>query len=410
MKRAYDILLCALSVLVLAWFLPWLGNLAFPHAVSDPFVSYSPINEQIVVTDNTGDTQQIFTIDTLGARIPLTKEERDSLLPQLYYTQLMARQAMPDSLQGVEMSVANLRQNQWVFTSTPRDVNQPQPRLFPIMESLPARFELEDPKAVFRLNGKVEFIDMASGNTLTKRSRKFTDAFAKNGFAYPVKSLSANITSRKAYDEGYLMVDNKGNIFHVKMRAGQPYMAKVLLPDSALAEHVFIMENPDQRLIGLATDTNHNLYAIEREGYKAVKLPVGEANARTDRVTIIKDAFNWVVKISDKRGARWIAIDSDVYTQKADYQTNYPSSLWDEISTYIFPFTFSVTNPDDCYVRPRFADFSWRALALNALLTLIVAFALRRGPRWRLAICTVATLVFGLFFTIPLFLFRPFKP
>lgn len=407
MKRTYDIVLCLLSVLALAWFLPWLGNLVFPQAVTDPFVSYSPVSRQMIVADNSGEVQCLFSVDEVGRETMLTKEERDSLLPQLFYTQLMARQAMPDSLHGVEMTVANLRQNQWVFTSSPREVNRPQARLYPMMESMPARFELEDPKEVFSLDGRIEFIEMATGKINAKRSRRFTDALARKGFVYPARSASANITSRKNYDEGYLMADRDGRVFHMKMQVGQPYVAKVPLPDSVVAEHVFIMENPDQRLVGLVADAGHNLYAIEREGYRPVMLPVGQVNPEVDRITIIKDAFNWVVKVNTNAGACWIALDSRTYERKADYRVDYEGSRWDEISAYVFPFSFSVTGINDCYVCPRFADFSWRALALNVLLVIVVGFALRRAPRGRLVWCVMLTLALGIFFLIPLFVFRP---
>lgn len=410
MKRTYDIMLCVLNVLALAWFLPWLGNLVFPQAAIDPFVSFSPVSGQMIIADNRGDTQRLFSVDGHGRESPLTKEERDSLLPQLYYTQLMARQAMPDSLRGIEMTVANLKLNQWVFSSSPHEVNRPRPRLYPMMESMPARFELEDPKEVFSLDDKVEFIEMATGKVNSKRSRRFTNALNKNGFAYPPKSVSANITSRKNYDEGYLIADGEGHVFHIKMQAGRPYVAKVRLPDTVVAEHAFILENPDKRLIGLATDADHNLYAIEREGYSAVKLPVGEVDPTADRVTIIKDAFNWVVKVSGKERTQWAALDSRSYELKARYSIDHSDARWAKISAYIFPFTFSVSDKNDCHVHPRFSDLSLKSLIFNTLLALAMGLALCRGSRGRLACCVGATMVLGIFFAIPFFLFSPFKP
>lgn len=405
-KKAYTILLYALCVLALAWALPWLYDLVLPEAISDPYVAFSPVSHRIIVTKRDGDRHTIFSLDADGnpESDMLTKEQRDSLLPQTFYTQLMARQAMPDSLGGVEMTVSNLRQGQWVFTSSPRDINKVFPRLYPIMESMPLRFELEDPKEVFRLVGdKVEFIDMATNEVNDARSRRFTAVFTDNGFEFPVQSYSANITSRKGYDEGYLFADAAGKVYHVKMQAGRPYMAKVPLPDTVKAEHVFIMENPDHRLIGLMTDSNHRLYAIERDGYKTVRLPVGDVNPSTDRIVIVKDLFNWVVKISNSEGACWTALDSWDYTTRASYRTIYPVSTTEKVASWIFPFVFSVTSLDDCHVRPRFTDFSWHALALNAMLAIIVGIMCRRKTGLAAAYCA-ATLLFGIYFFIPFLL------
>ncbi|MDE6654494.1 MAG: DUF4857 domain-containing protein [Muribaculaceae bacterium] len=406
MKKTYTILLYAMCVLALAWSLPWLYDLVLPEAVSDPYVAFSPVSQRMIVTQRDGDRQNIFSLDSAGnpESAMLTKEQRDSLLPQTFYTQLMARQAMPDSLGGEEMSVANLRQGQWVFTSSPRDVNKVFPRLYPIMESMPVRFELEDPKEVFRLDGKVEFIDMATNIPNQTRSQRFTDAFRENGFKYPVRSHSANITSRKGYDEGYLLADAAGDVFHVKMQAGRPYMAKVVLPDSVEAEHVFILENPDHRLIGLMTDTRHHLYAIERDGYKAVRLSVGDVNPATDRIVIVKDLFNWVVKVSNSDGARWTALDSRDYTPRARYLTEYPESMTQKVAGWIFPFVFSVTSLDDCHVQPRITDLSWHALALNAVFALVVVVMMRRRKGTSIAIYCAAALLFGIYFFIPFLL------
>lgn len=410
MKKAYTILLYALCTLALAWALPWLYDLVFPQATADPFVSYSPVADCLIVSERTDDGQEIYLADSTGRRISgtLTKEERDSLLPQMYYTQLMARQAMPDSLLGEEMSVANLRHQAWVFTSSPRDVNKVSPGLYPIMESMPVRIDLEDPKEVFSLDGEVRFIDMATNEVNDGRSERFNAIFESNGFSYPVKSYSANITARKGYDEGYLFADNSGSVYHVKMQAGRPYMAKVSLPDSVKAEHVFILENPDRRLIGLMVDSANHLYAIEHSGYKAVRLPVGTFDPSKQRAVIVKDIFNWVVKITDSTGARWTVIDSRDFSPKGSYQISYQESIYDRIAGWIFPFTFSVTSLDDCYVKPRFANFSWHALVMNALLAIIVGVMMRRRGASAIIVGCGATLVFGIYFFVPLILLQKF--
>ena len=225
MKKAYTILLVALSVVVLSWFLPWLYSLLFPVGTSDPFIAYSPINDRMIVSERTGEKESvIYQLDADGKReegVAYTKEQRDSLLPQLYFTQLMAREQMPDSINGIEVSIPVLKHNQWVFSSLPRDINKRMADVYLIMESMPARIDLEDPKEVFRFrDGQVEFIEMETNEVNPGRSRRFTEIFNDRGFVLPMKSYSANITSRKPYDEGYLMVDANGSLFHMKMKSG----------------------------------------------------------------------------------------------------------------------------------------------------------------------------------------------
>ena len=278
-----------------------------------------------------------------------------------------------------------------------------------MMESMPARIDLEDPKEVFRFrNGRGEFIDMETNGIVEGRTRRFTDIFTERDFRLPVRSASANVTSRKPYDEGYLMVDDRGDIFHLKMQAGRPYMMKIRKPDSIDAQHVFIMENVDTRHLGLMTDANDNLYVIEREGYRICPLAVGKVDPTKDRISVVKNMFNWVVKISNSDGARWTVLDSDDYSKLADYNISYSHSVSQVIASYIFPFELSFTAISDCYAFPRISDVSWRAVFLNVVLTLIilVVYRRRRSSGRNIALASVVTLVCGIFSFIPLIIIK----
>ncbi|MDE6394565.1 MAG: DUF4857 domain-containing protein, partial [Duncaniella sp.] len=335
MKTAYKVFLIALSILILSWFLPWLYSIVFPAGVSDPFVAYSPVTDSFIISESGGG--DIYAVDADGKRMApdYTKEERDSLLPHIYYTQLVAQERLPDSIDGKAVSIPEFKHSQWVFSSSPRDLIKVPAKVYMMMESMPARIDLEDPDEVFRLNGQVEFIDIRTNTVNPGRSRRFTDIFGQRGFEYPVKALHANVTTRKPYDEGYLMADNKGDIFHVKMQAGRPYMVRVNKPDSVIAEHLFILENVDTRPLGLVTDADHNLYVLEHEGYRLIPLPVGKVNPETDRISIVKNLFNWVVKIGTSDSSRWVALDSDDYSRLASYAVKYPETTAGIIAGYI---------------------------------------------------------------------------
>lgn len=414
MKKAYTILLVALSVVVLSWFLPWLYSLLFPVGTSDPFIAYSPINDRMIVSERTGEKESvIYQLDADGKReegVAYTKEQRDSLLPQLYFTQLMAREQMPDSINGIEVSIPVLKHNQWVFSSLPRDINKRMADVYLIMESMPARIDLEDPKEVFRFrDGQVEFIEMETNEVNPGRSRRFTEIFNDRGFVLPMKSYSANITSRKPYDEGYLMVDANGSLFHMKMQAGRPYMTKIRKPDSISAAHVFIMENVDKSSLGLMTDDNHNLYLIEREGYRLCYLPVGKVDPEKDRISVVKNLFNMIVKISNDEGTRWTALDSGDYSRLAGYEKESEASTVAKIGSYIFPYTLSFTSISDCYAKPRIESLSLSALFLNFVLTVIIFVVYRRRRSEKIcspAVAALVTVVFGIFAFIPFLIIK----
>jgi len=404
MKTAYKIFLTALSIAVLSWFLPWLYSIVFPVGVSDPFVAYSPISDSFIVSENRDGKIEIYEIDNASNPTgrKFTKEERDSLLPQIYFNQLMAHEKLPDSINGIEITIPLLKHNQWVFSSIPRDINKVGADIYLMMESMPARVDLEDPKEAFRLNGQVEFIDIATNTVNNKSSSRFTDIFESRGFKYPVKRLSANITTRKSYDEGYLMIDNDGTVYHVKMQAGRPYMVKAQLPDGMKAEHVFILENPETKQLGLVTDSNNDLYVFEHEGYKFKMLPVGKVNPEVNKISIVKNMFNWIVKISDTNGILWTAIDSNDYSKLGTFKITCEKSTEELIAEYIFPFELSFTSIADCKAFPRIEFLSLHFILLNFALAVTLVIIKRKRSRNEIAISSMTTLIFGIFAFIPL--------
>lgn len=405
MKKIYKIFLAALGIIVLSWFLPWLYSLIFPVGAYDPFVAWSPISDSFIVTDSHEEDGHIYSVDAEGNPVAdFTRNQRDSLLPQIYFNQLVAREQLPDTIKGQEVTIPGLRHSQWVFTSLQRDLNKVGAKIYMMMESMPERFELEDPEVVFRVNGNsaLEFIDIATNTTDESKTRRFNEIFDRQGFVYPIKSASANVTTRKAYDEGYLMADANGDIYHVKMQASRPSMVKVNKPDSIVAAHVFILENMDTRPIGLVSDEANDLYVLEKNGYKLVKLPIGKIDPTEEKFTIIKNQFNWVFKINDGKGVRWVAIDSGDYSKLGEYAYCYPRQLSETVASFIFPFELSFTSVSDCYAKPRITDISTNAIILNIVLALATVAILRRKPRKCIAANSVVVLIFGIFAFIPI--------
>ena len=379
--------------------------MVFPVGVSYPFVGYSPISRAFVITDKSLDGTGIFQVDSTGhiVRCDITKTERDSLLPQIYFTQLAARDALPDTVGDKAVSIPIFKHNQWVYTSSPRDINRKGADVYLMMESMPVRFELEDPEVVFRMNDGVEFIDIATNTIDANKSRRFTELFSERGFVYPARSMNANITSRKPYDEGYLMADALGHVFHVKMQAGRPYMVEI--PGLADVNHVFILENPDRRHVGMVVDGSGTLSVVEREGYAVRPLPFDSVNPLTDKLTVMANVFNWIVRIERPDSVVWAAIDADTYTLLDRYSVKRPVSVTETVASYLFPYDLSFTAITDCYARPRIDNWSWSAIYFNLLLSVILIGVNYKNKR-RQMVGPLLTVVCGIYSFIPLLLIK----
>ncbi len=411
------IVLFIVAIAVMSWFLPWLYALAFPAPSGEPFCSFSPVNNKWILSSaRPGQKPVIVVLDSIPADgsdpavTEITRDERDSLVPQMFYKELLAHEKLPDTIGGKAVSVHSLRTHEMMHNSSPRDIVKRQPGVWMMMESMPVRVELSDADQVFRFtpDGRMEFVDMATNAINESRSRRFTETLTKRGFTFPATDLSANVTSRKQYDEGYLMVDAAGKVFHVKQQAGRPYVAAIKLPEGVTASKVFILEEMNRDIIGLMVDTDNNPWFIEREGYTALPLPIGKIDPRNESVLMMGNLFNFTFRVTGKDCTHWSAIERtpEGYALLGTYDIYKPATTAGKVARYIFPYTLSFVSTTDSLAYPRFGHFSAAALALNAILAIMLWFIYRRHRcpvRW---IAPVITLVCGVFSFIPFAVMR----
>lgn len=409
MKIFSKIIFYALAILVLSWFLPWLYRLMLPEAKSEPFMALSPVNGNWVSSVVGEDKSLIITeFDHNGAPLDgtLSKDDRDSLVPQMYYRNLMARKRMPDSIQGIATDLHTLHNAELILTSSPRDINKVMPEVYMIMESMPERADFEDPEEVWRwVPDGMEFIRIADGSVNSDRSLRFSRELNKLGFKQPLHDFSANVISRKQRDDGYLLVDAEGAVYQLKQAAGYPIVRKMELPEGVKADKVWVIEAMDPQHLGLMADTAGNAYFIEND-CTVRPLAIGKIDPRKDRLTVMGNAWNIAFRMTDGEGSRWRALDTRTLRPIGTYDYMYPITTLGEVEGYLFPFELTFTSLNDSYAYPRISDISWNAAVLNLLLALCLALlGLRRKSNFYFYGAAV-TCVCGLFAFIPLILTR----
>ena len=417
MKTFSKIVLYVIAVAVLAWFLPWIYALAFPAPSGEPFCSFSPVNGKWVVSRSVPGEKPVINVYNSNpvngeqAFHEITRNERDSLVPQLFYKELLAHDKLPDSIAGKAVSAHELRTHELMLNTSPRDIVKRQPGVWLMMESMPERVDLTDADQVFRFtsDGAIEFVDMATNSINTSRSKRFTDTMKKRGFSFPARDLSANVTSRKQHDEGYLMIDNDGKLFHVKQQAGRPYVAAIKMPGGAEASKVFITEEMNRAILGFVTDADNNLYVIEHDGgYQVLPLPVGKVDPRKESILAMGNLFNTAFRFSGTGESRWRAVErtADGYRLLGTYDYNAPRTAAAKVADYIFPFTLTYVSNSDSLAYPRLGRWSWHAIYLNLLLTVILVATWRRRKDGWLYAGTLCTIVFGIYAFIPFILLK----
>ena len=356
-------------ILVLSlWLIPWFYHFMTAQPIRNPFTLYSCIIDDFACLDYS-ENKGVQYKDRNGHLY--SDRQFDSILPFFYYHQLASDGRLPDSLNGIKLTPQKIGLTNFIFRQSASDINKTVPRLYPLLEAMSGRVDLQMPGDVFRLNNRIEFIDMATNTILEKKSEIFTQAMKKKDFRFPVRCIGGNPTVKKEYDEGYFLTDSDHRLFHLKQLRGRPYFRPIPLPKGIEITHIFVKEYPNRKFYALLTDQENNLWALSNPDYQLYPLPIGKYDPRQDDIQIIGDLFNWTVSIDKKDGEHIFALDATDYSLIDSLTYPQQSSMASKIGHYFFPAELSFTSYDDQYDYPRLGNYSVKALWVPTLLILL---------------------------------------
>lgn len=400
MKKIGKIYLYTTTVILLAWLIPWSYAICTAEAKSTPFTLYSCIINDFASL-KVNDEGEIIYFDRKGNKY--NDAQFDSILPMFYYRQLLSEGRMPDSINGTEINIDVIQNHNFNIRISPTDFNKTTPELYLMLESMPKRVDLEEPSEAFRSTEKgIEFIEMETNKVNLKRSQEFTETMKRKGFDFPIKRIHGNPTTMKSYDEGYIVSDSKGSLYHIKQICGKPFVRYISLPESVEVEQLMITEFPDRSTLAYIFTTDNHI-AIVRKDYNVYKTGI-KYNPYNQGLIIIGDLFDYTVKVSDTDKEHYYALNASTYTIKDEMINSYKDSSLN-ISDFLFPFKLTFTSYNDKWVYPRINIGSEKAIPLGILLSLIFFFSAKRKDSETI-IKMSFILILGIYFFIPLLLIK----
>ena len=379
MVKLSRIFILLLVVLMAAVTLPHYYRISFGKRVVNPMINFSPVTNDFLIGSYSHNKFQ--WVDSQGHEY--TREEADRLLPFSNYRLLLAKGKMPDSLQGVEINIDSLRLNSLFMRLRPKEIDPPGIKMFPLFESKPVRLKLTMPKDFVRLTSRMEFIN-ARDNTIDERlTQNFTTAIKEQGFIFPGVKYFGNPSTRKAFDEGYFVVDAAGKFFHIKKVRGKPYCKKISLPAGFKVRHMVVYENGLQEFYGMLINEKNEVFLLLYDQYKLQKLPVKMYNALTDQLVFRGNLFYRLVTVIKDRKILSSVVNRQ-YEEIATYEQEIPASFGktaELVQAYLFPFTLQFAISTTYFQDFYFSPYSYAALWLNFLLMFSMLFLKRYRGR-----------------------------
>ena len=326
-------LIIVLAMMMVSWLLPAFYELVLPRTDKTPFVVYSCLDSTFIKMEVRD--KQVHYIDFRGREF--TKSEADSLLPLFAFRQLVAEERLPDSLFSVALTPKLIQQNSFHFKTSPKQLNKPAVGLYTLLESASGRVDLVLPPDVFRLTDEgLEFVDCETNTVNRAKSLSFSRELTKHGFVFPVQLIWGNSSTRKSYDNGFLLTDSNDRLFQLKMVKGAPWVREIITTNTCSWKQLFTLEPDNRALIGLAVSQDNRLFAVRSDGHTA---PIGEmsnvqcplsnvksqiSNVKSQissllynpsemQITITGDLFNWTITLYTATDTRYYAVDARTF-------------------------------------------------------------------------------------------------
>lgn len=353
MKLFSQILVGITIVCLLIWQLPWCYNFLTARSVKTPFTLYSSVIGDFAMMTPSGDKGMIRS-DLSGRTY--TQDQFDSILPMFYFRQLMSDERFPDTLNGIPVTPRMAQKENFNFRVVPSDINAPRIGLYPLLEAMSGRVDLQMPEDVFRITEKgIEFIRMASNTVDNEKSKRFTEAMEKKGFRFPATEIAGNPTTRKEYDEGYLLLDTNHRLFHLKQTKGRPYVRSIELPEGIQLKHIFVTEFRNRKTLAFMTDTDQAFYVLRSKTYDVVKVGIPAFNPEKEALSVFGNMFDWTLRVTRPEVETYYAVNADDYSLIKSMELPAGElTVAEKTGKYIFPLRLSFTSGTDKYVMPRF--------------------------------------------------------
>ena len=181
----------------------------------------------------------------------------------------------------------------------------------------------------------------------------FSAALYQKEFVFPAKLITGLPTPRKSCDEGYLIVDSKDQLFHLKMINGKPFVKKVGVPEGLKFRNIGCVDFKNKDFYAYLFSAKNEIYILTQDDYKLIKWPVDGYDPANCDLKIYGDLFNYTVIIEAEEYIKAIALTPDyqlVDTFTESWETKEQLTAG-KVFASIFPAQLSMTSENSKFIR-----------------------------------------------------------
>ena len=234
---------------------------------------------------------------------------------------------------------------------------------------------MELPEDMFRLTDDgIEFIETDINRVKgvnKEKSERFTRAMKNEGIQFPIKNIYGLPSTSKSKDDGYFMVDNKDDFFHLKMYDGEPQCHKIPLPVGMQVNGMNCLV--DNVNYGYVYDQNYNIYLMRIKDYSFFQLPIYDYKDYGSLITMSEDLFFYTYQLYGLDRVKIYVVDKEhnLLASETLVYPLYENSKVGQRENYVFPFKARFTRDGAKKLKVEAYDIQ-RFIYLNIVLTLLL--------------------------------------
>ena len=378
--RTAQVLFALLVILVSSIVLPSFYDGFFYKWTRPPDVNYSPVEDKFLVHYHSGGAVPVapstavpgFHCDNEGNRYK--PREAQILLPLTFRVQLTGRKEMPDSIKGHPVDLKEIGLNEFEIALWPPEIEEPKIQLYPLFESKPPSFQVELPFRYFRINDKMEVLDITRNEIDNEMTDVFTRALQKENFRFPAKLVGGNPSTFKPFDEGYFIVDSKNELYHLKMIEGKPFCRNTGVDPGLGIIMIKIAEHDLREYYGLIVNDKNEVFLLLYDQYKLLKLPVEDYLAQENEIRVHGNLFHRMIVIGSEGYLGAVVTDRKyavVDRHVEEWRGTYRDQTWGRIKGYIFPFSIQSAIAGSYYRGLYSNGYNISSIYLNVFLVVV---------------------------------------
>jgi hypothetical protein len=291
----------------------------------------------------------------------------------------------------------------------PKKYSSPEYHLYPLFESKP-KFGITFPKDFFRVNNRIEFINAKTNKINEAKSRLFTEALKKEGFKFPAQLVAGIPSAMKTHADGWFLTDSRGELYHLKMIKGAPYVHHIKTPEGFEIKKIFCTDFKNREFYAMIVTQDNALFTLGNPDYTLTKWPITDYRPHKDRLMINGNLFNRIIVKTSARDVSAYTLNRNyrLIDSYHDLRPRESGRQVKEAAGFIFPFQIHFESQSSTFIKfftEGYKNIHWLYLNLFLVVVTFILLKIKKKKRVDNLLDIAIVAVTGLYGFIAIYLF-----